>query len=509
MCSTSAFRLTAALLLLMELVSFFSYLIPVFGAIAYGIVLLTILGGTLWRLEIGLYAAFAELMVGSKGYLLVLPLGGVNLSLRMGIYLIVMAVWFGHFLLYREQRIRLMRFFATPLGKAYGFFAVVIGMGIARGILLRHAFADIFFDVNSYAYGTLLLPLLAVYIRHNFFARLIEVACAATVILSLKTLWLVLWFSHPLWYWWEPVYRWVRMTGVGEITQLLGGMSRIFLQSQIFHLVGLFIVLALLLHRRESQKTLTLWLLASLFTASLFASGSRSFWVGSIAGLFFIFLLPLFPNIRHRKTYVVQAVKFFSVSMVAGVLGVFLAWSVAVVPLPKLGSGSFDLSVLAQRAATFSGEAGVGSRWALLKPLLGEIKKAPIRGQGFGATVTYISQDPRILATHPDGLYTTSAVEWGYLDMWLKMGLIGILALLWLLWTLGREWTSCLRTPPPPFYHTRADARLFGFGIGMIALATTHAFSPYLNHPLGIGLLLLFTVALLTKSRQQISGIRA
>ena len=68
-----------------------------------------------------------------------------------------------------------------------------------------------------------------------------------------------------------------------------------------------------------------------------------------------------------------------------------------------------------------------------------EISQEPFFGQGYGATVTYLSQDPRVLENNPSGLYTTYAFEWGYLDIWLKLGIGGIIAYLLLLFFLIKE----------------------------------------------------------------------
>ena len=85
-----------------------------------------------------------------------------------------------------------------------------------------------------------------------------------------------------------------------------------------------------------------------------------------------------------------------------------------------------------------------------------------------------MSNDPRIRAEFPDGRYTTSAFEWGYLDIWLKIGLLGLLAYLILIVKIARE---------------SLKAGLLGeiLFIALTALVITHTFSPYLNHPLGIG----------------------
>ena len=67
-------------------------------------------------------------------------------------------------------------------------------------------------------------------------------------------------------------------------------------------------------------------------------------------------------------------------------------------------------------------DAAVASRWTLIKVLDAKIMEAPLLGSGFGATVTYISSDPRIIST-TGGTYTTAAFEWNYHDILVKMGL--------------------------------------------------------------------------------------
>ena len=172
-------------------------------------------------------------------------------------------------------------------------------------------------------------------------------------------------------------------------------------------------------------------------------------------------------------------------------------------PIPNTEPVNGSLSLLKERAMSVSGEAAVSSRWNLLPELLEEIKKAPVLGQGLGAVVTYQSSDPRILESTAgqSGTYTTFAFEWGYLDMVLKFGTLGILFYLFylgllikngfifsrdalLLWSKGQKITL----------ETTLGVGLF---FGYLMLLMTNGFSPYLNHPLGVGYLLLFTVFLL------------
>ena len=115
------------------------------------------------------------------------------------------------------------------------------------------------------------------------------------------------------------------------------------------------------------------------------------------------------------------------------------------------------------------------SRWTLLPALWQGIERHPVLGSGFGATVTYTSHDPRVVAA-TGGSYTTYAFEWGWLDHWFKFGIFGIPLMLWI---VGRLMFRSWRSSEPLWIRGTLVASLF-------ALAITHVFTPYLNHPLGI-----------------------
>jgi O-antigen ligase len=158
-----------------------------------------------------------------------------------------------------------------------------------------------------------------------------------------------------------------------------------------------------------------------------------------------------------------------------------MIYLVVAFPYWQTQSADFSSSFLAR--ADSGNDAAVASRWSLLPVLLKEIVREPFFGQGFGSTVTYHSQDPRVLQSNPGGSYTTYAFEWGYLSLWLKLGLLGLGAYLLFLWQLTADsWKIGCRTKNYIFLALPA---------GIIFLAVTNAFTPYLNHPLGIGFLVL------------------
>jgi O-antigen ligase len=152
------------------------------------------------------------------------------------------------------------------------------------------------------------------------------------------------------------------------------------------------------------------------------------------------------------------------------------------IPLPYRDGSFAALTDLFSSRATGLADSAIDSRWKLLDPMLALIKDDPLLGHGFGQKVEFISDDPRIRAQVPDGLFQTYSLEWGWLEIWLKLGLLGLLGFGCLFFGLLRALRSSLVGP--------AAWLSIGFVSGLVFLAVTHVFSPYLNHPLGLGYLL-------------------
>ena len=115
------------------------------------------------------------------------------------------------------------------------------------------------------------------------------------------------------------------------------------------------------------------------------------------------------------------------------------------------------------------------------------INEKPFVGWGFAKSLTYQTDDPRLLNdfADADGNYTTDAFEWGYLDIALKIGILGVL--------LYSAWAIYLLIGIWPFYKSALPSQkvyyLWLLAAGIFVLFV-HIFTPYLNHPLGIGVFL-------------------
>ena len=227
-------KLILGLIILAELFSIFTFYIPLFNNLAVLLIALLALILTLYRRDYGVLLLLIELFIGSKGYLFYFEAQGVQVSLRIILWLIVMTVWAvsfaSHWLKTKE--------FPWPSVKKFPFFWIfgalgfLVIFGLLNGVLRNHDFSNLFFDFNGWLYFALLFPFYDVFIvsqnRKDSWKRLEQIFVLAVLWLSIKTLLLLYFFTHNIPSILPDLYRWVRLSGVGEITSAPGGFFRIF-----------------------------------------------------------------------------------------------------------------------------------------------------------------------------------------------------------------------------------------------------------------------------------------
>jgi len=459
------FGTTLVILTVVELLSLIGYLIPTVGQVVFWLILMATLIAALTKLEYGLSILLAELFVGSKGYLFAANLFNVTISIRLALFLIVMATWLWWRIKNHDYKIIRGKIILNYLA-----LFCFIGLGLVLGII-NNNLGNVFFDFNAWVYFALIFVFIDV-AQTEFKKKVLVILAAATTLLSLKTVLILTVFSRGLDLIGGPLYKWIRDTGVGEITYVSGTIFRVFFQSQIYILIGFLVFLTILLTKKFSGKVKIL-IGVYLYCTSLaiIISQSRSFWLGGLTALAGLMILLWWKfGFRFKKT-----------SLLILILGLTL---ISQIFLIQIITGNFSGNPVASRFKDLQGDPGGNSRLNQLRPLADSIFQRIIIGYGFGKELTYISSDPRILKNHPGGVYTTYAFEWGYLDIWLKIGLLGLIAYLVLIVRIAKDLWQ------------KKGAPFFGLLLGLIALLVTNIFSPYLNHPLGIGYLLLISTIL-------------
>lgn len=503
----TTFRSALLFIVLFEIFSFLGFLYPAFSTIVFFVLLVLATVLAVRHFEVAVLLLLAELFIGSQGgYLVSAGAGsGVNVSLRLGLFLVIFTVWTSRnvlLLLRKETRVRAFPSFRAmhedrvlvPLLALLGVFAV----GVVHGALRGNGFGNIFFDANGYAFFAL-FPVLYLLLSSSLMrVRTIAVLAAAIFTSVAKALFTLFIFSHRIFFVASPLYVWIRDTRVGEITFMTGDFYRIFFQAHLFALVSSFLLLLLLLFRKSLRDTRGRFMVA-LFVAvltGLLMGLSRSFWFGGFVAILAMFGFFLWARIPART---------WRGAVIYGVSGMMLSVGVIslvyVMPFPKRGADVSFASLFGSRAFSLAGEAAANSRWALLPKLNEAGMKHPFFGSGLGTTVTYTTSDPRLLADIPTGEYTTFAFEWGYHDLWVKFGLLGLVVYAWFIASVLRPIIGYIRrermwypqAARDGLRDTESKRPLWAVGVvlGIIALTATNVFSPYLNHPLGIGILAL------------------
>ena len=359
---------------------------------------------------------------------------------------------------------------------------ITIVWGIVNGFLNNNEIKNIFFDFNGWLYFLLIFPLKEAKLLRFADANRSSLASVVFFWVCLKTFFLLYIFSHNMFTIMPGIYTWIRDTRVGEITNMGDGFYRIFFQSHIFILIAFFVILFLIIKKTAKNQRLqiTNYLLLTIFLTVNILSFSRSNWVGLAFGLLIAFVI-IFKKYGFKRL-----LRIFITLIVSAVLSLGLIFAIVKFPFPDPMAG-FSTEMLSNRATQFTGEAALSSRWNLFPHMKKSILSAPILGNGFGTTVTYISSDPRILEKDPSGKFTTFTFEWGWLDIWIKLGILGIVAYIALVLKITIIGLSAKQEDK------NLELKL-GLSIGLLAIAAVSFFSPYLNHPLGIGYLLITAI---------------
>ena len=463
-------------LFLFEGLSFLAYFIPAFNYLGVALILIITLYLSFKDLEWGIIILFTELIIGSKGHLFNLGF----LSLRMLIFsalLLVLLIKLANKNFRQELIAKLLAFKKTIL---FIVLAILILFSLLLGIINNNSY--VLSDFNAWLFFLIIFPLVAVYVKKPLsdYRRLFQFILAALIFLSFKTLLILYIFTHNLVIL-PDVYLWLRRTGVAEITNTTASWPRIFLQSHIYPVLTLLVLPWLLKIKQKSA-----WILMSLFWAVCLLSMSRSFWLAVLVSTI-LSLITSWAFLGFKEAF-----KKGALILGSALISIILILMVVYFPIPK--PGSFSADSFAKRISLDGSEAAVASRWSLLPVMWEEIKTAPVFGYGYGKTITYKTSDPRVLENNPDGLYTTYAFEWGYLAIWLKLGLVGLGTYLFLLFINIYQGFLLIKDK---------KITLVAFSFGLLALIIINFFTPYLDHPLGIAYLIFTSIILDSKRETQ------
>ena len=474
------FKYTFWSLIIADIFFFYTHTFPKFETVFFIITCLALFYLMLKKTSFIVYIPLLELFVGSQGHLMDLNINGFILSFRLVIFL--MAFLAGIIYLFKKRKFDFLK--SSYLIPTFIYLAMLV-LGITTALIHNRGLVDIFFDLNGYLF-IFILPIFYQIVKdQKILKNLFYIFLAGALFFSIKTILAFYIFSHHF-----PgvnltiLYEWLRDSRIGEITIVTPSFFRIFFQSQIYILISFIITFCLLSFKKHvvdlKDKKLLLALNIINLTA-LLISLSRSYWVGLAMFLLVLFVWLIIKKYKFRNIIKVY-LKFIGIAALS-ILFIFLLF--------KLPYTDANLGLFAQRLT--SGEAASNSRLELLPHMLKKIKARPIIGNGLAQEITYMSHDPRNRnEKNPDGTVTTYSFEWGWLSIWMKFGILGLLTYLYLILKILIDSVKLAMNK-----WLRSESILIvSLAFCLITISTIHVFSPYLDHPLGLSFIVISIIIL-------------
>ncbi|MBT6254439.1 O-antigen ligase family protein [Candidatus Uhrbacteria bacterium] len=411
--------------------------------------------------------AVAEIIATSNGHSLNIEMLGASIGLRIAIFGILMLATIFSILKKRENPIP-AHFRMLSL-----LIATVILYAVLLGVLNGNGLRNIYLDANGYlAIGYVLAAW--VWVRDADSRRLLLQAVGAGMLwIASKTLLFLFMFGHLHPKTLDYVYTWIRDTRLGEITLQGGNIYRVFLQSQWF-LVPAMLGSAAYIWIGEKSRDSGARIIFLITFAAILASLSRSFWVALVATVPILFIAVL-KWTGWKKT--LSKVPDFAAIKIGALA---LLWVIIAVPIYQSVDFAFFSGLFSGRATGVS-DVAIDSRTQLLTPMLDAVIESPVSGYGLGKTLAYKTSDPRWIDSHDSDIVETYAFEWGWLDLWLKFGILGAFFILWISRLLFKDLWILFEIDKPRRW---LYATMF---LSIVGIYVVHFFSPYLNHPIGWG----------------------
>ncbi len=431
-----------------------------------------------WRQPmLALSLVVIELVLGGKGYLAsVSSIGGQGMSMRLGIFLAVFVVW-----ALRALRTRQIWGTQRPFRWFWLGMIGIVAWSVIVGILHHNGIRAVYLDANAFLFLGL-VPAFGWLKNRDELYRIIGALGGALVVVAFETGFAQVLFNHiavgTVW----NFFHWIHVTGVGEVTMISSNLFRIFFRSHVYGLLAFAVGIGLSMRELKNHT----WMWRGTAAAGLFVtiiSLSRSFWLGGAVGLIAgVLAVVSTPTLRHdwKKLFV-----NVGIPVLLGILA--FQWALN---FPGLWGGHPNANLLQARLDVQT-ESAASSRRELLPVITKAIFQHPVVGSGLGTSLTFKTLDPRVNITkNPTGTnYTSTAFELGWHAFAMQFGLplfalyVGMLG--WFFWIGWRK------------IRTSADERwpLLGFWVAGVALCGVHLTTPYLNHPLGLGILMLIACA--------------
>jgi O-antigen ligase len=388
----------------------------------------------MWQLLTG------ELLLGGNGRLIEF----LGIALRSWIFLIVVSWWVWSE--YRSGRLPMRLALPPWLVLPGALLSASVMAGAIIGLIRGNPPAFVRADIIPFLFFFLYFParqFLSDPSRFSFHRTLIRLFLLGTALVSAGTL---IAFSSGASVLHGPYYKWFRDVWGGKITDVGNHFFRVVSPDHLL-LAPILIIIAAHLMKNPKQKHLWFWFAVGAipFMADLSRIYLAAFCIG---------LCSLFSAQAWKRWFAV------SCGTVLLLLSVFSTMHFA-----ASRGASFGFDLLGPRLSSIvrpDTELSAATRKTLLPAIAASIRAHPFLGNGLGSSVVFT--DP---ATQQ--LRRTTQFDWGYLEIWSELGLLGLAAYGILIFRLLRRLSA------------RTDIRA-----SVIAISVITVTAPALFHIFGI-----------------------
>lgn len=381
--------------------SFWSLSHPLIIILYSGFLILAFIAACIKRPEIGFYLLLIEFALNGNGHFFEL----FGIALRTWLVYIFLLIWFIQTIKNNELRQ------ALRLPKPFNTILLLLGISVIAGSLIgalnNHSLHTIIQDLIPYTFLLLIFPVrqYATKALSQFTSYLIISFIIGTSIFSLFTEFL---FSSGLAVLQDTYYHWFRDIVGGKITDVGEHFFRVTSPEYLLLPIILIFINSLLIQKKG--KTMILWLLFIVAAVPMLLSVSRTFILAYFIGLLFLV----------RKNNWRQWIKVSLISIIS-----FISIFSSIHFIASRGE-SFGFELFSSRFGGIvnpDSEVSSASRKTLLVPIFEKIKDNPIIGSGLAETLTFT--EPKT-----NKVITTTQFDWGYLELWTEIGLLGLLSTL-------------------------------------------------------------------------------
>ena len=350
--------------------------------------------------ERGWYIVAGEIILGGAGgYLKIF-----SIALRTCLLITSLIIYFSQKIYEKKKQ------FFTELKAEHYLILTLITFAVLsalHGLYNGHARSNVISDLIPYFFFLYLFPLFDLWLSDKFRdfgkkAILATIFGNALLILFTQT-----GLSSEIFVLQDQYYHWYRDVALGKITDLNFNFYRLVLNEHLL-LIPLTLYFIADIIKNKTNK-INISALASLLLI-LSNNLTRIYIVALAVGVIILFSIK-----NWRRWLLVSFLSAFS----------FLLIFTTIHTIASRGQ-SYGLEIFGLRLQSIASpqtEDSSLSRILALPKILEKIKNHPVSGEGLGDTLTIYSP---IFKTS----ITTTQFDWGYLEIWTEMGLIGLL--LWL-----------------------------------------------------------------------------